>query len=101
MFLGMSQESADSMGYRGANEGTKLRVGGTSDFEALLTGFCWHNHFFNGLDKSGVFWTSTVGYVENDYWPLRRSLSYMDTRINRSYYHKSYGISVRCVKDNI
>ncbi len=39
MALGMTQVQADLTGWRGTDQGTQLKSGGTSGFQALLAGF--------------------------------------------------------------
>lgn len=111
-YLGMSQGEADKQNWRGTIEGEKLKNEGTASWRAYdniwstnesgfsaLAGSC---RLFNGiwgdpgLDATGFWWTSS-SYSENAIW--YRYLDYKETRIYRSKISKSYGLSIRCVKD--
>jgi uncharacterized protein (TIGR02145 family) len=48
------------------------------------------------LGKAGAFWSSTQSSATYAWY---RNLYYSDAYISRNYSHKSYGFSVRCVKD--
>ena len=108
MYLGMSQEDVDSIGWRGTDEGAKLKASsgwnsdgnGTDDygFSALpggdRPGYIGDSRSVFG---SGAWWSSTEGSSDNAYI---RSLFYNFTSISRvSSGGKSYGFSVRCLRD--
>ena len=112
IFMGMSLEHADSIGYRGTFEAQKLKstygwywVSGTDDygFNALPCGvrycsFHFKNVEFNQLEAVGCFWTSSD---TTQYYAWSRRLNYSDTRIARwATIFKADGFSVRCVKDS-
>ncbi len=106
MALGMSYVDADSTGWRGTNEGNKLKStyrwnanGSGTDlvgFTALPGGYMFEGVFANrGIDAS--FWTSSdVSDTENAWW---RDIYYNRESIRRYAYDKNMGLSVRCVKD--
>lgn len=113
MFLGMSQEVADELGfYRGTDEGGKLKETGTDHwispnilatneygFTALPGGL--RNYFgsFANVGEYGYWWSSSEG---SSSLPFIRILSthYADIgRYNDSASDKGSGFSVRCVKD--
>lgn len=106
MFLGMSEEDANAINWRGTNEGEKLKTlqnwfedgHGTDsvDFAAAAGGYCTSNYNFNNLNYSGVWWTSTE--YNTDY-AFRRLLSFENTTIFRDAYTRKHGFSVRCIKD--
>jgi len=104
MFLGMSQDHANSTGFRGTDVGEKLKSttgwihdgNGTNEvgFSALPGG-----HFFNGdfyeIDYFGYWWTATdLATVAR-----HRELRYFGSYVYRGSYDKEDGLSVRCVKD--
>ncbi|NJK95931.1 MAG: hypothetical protein HC905_14355 [Bacteroidales bacterium] len=112
MFLGMSQNDAEILGFltRGTDEGAKLKETGTMYWEAPNAGATnesgfgarpgGHRSESNGTyeveGQYGNWWTSS-GY--NTETALHRSMSYNGQEIHRNNMDKSYGFSVRCVKD--
>jgi uncharacterized protein (TIGR02145 family) len=108
MALGMSQSQADDDGWRGTDEGEKMKEAGTthwnapntntnsSGFTALPGGRRGISGTFVGLGKYGYWWSSTEcsGTIA-----LLRSLHYISDRVDRYNSHKTYGFSVRCLKD--
>jgi uncharacterized protein (TIGR02145 family) len=110
MFLGMSPNATDSMGYRGINEGTKLKAtsgwgdegNGTDDFGfAALPGggrYSKNGDYFDA-PYYGYWWTGTES---NDVFACIRTMGFNRSNIFRftQYgYYKSNGFSVRCLKD--
>ena len=106
MYLGMSQSEADATSWRGTDEGKKLKSttgwssgGNGTDavgFTAFPGGYCGIDGNFDDLNTSGNFWSATE-HVSTDAW--YRGLAYNNDRVNRNYYSKGYGFSVRCLKD--
>jgi uncharacterized protein (TIGR02145 family) len=112
--LGMTQEDADAYGQRGTNEGCKLAGNeslwyngtldanaefGTSGFSALPAGERPDiDGLYYDLSFYAYFWTTTE-YNTDNY--LARRLGFYDTEVYLHYYPRAYGMSVRCVKDNI
>ncbi len=96
MFLGMTQAEADMTNtWRGTGVGTSLITGGDSGFEALLSGRRSPSGF-SLMGRMEYTWTSTPfgGYG----W--RRCLDKYQNTVGRwNTFPKSYGFSVRCVKD--
>ena len=113
MYLGMSSSQVNSTGLRGSNEGSKLAGGyglwvngnlrndpafGSSGFDLIPGGSrgSYYGYFYN-MSYCGSFWSSTeqsnfdawLRCVINDY-----------TGVDRGYYSKQDGSSVRCVRDN-
>jgi len=99
MSLGMSQADANLDGWeRGADQGTKLKMNGSSGFNALLSGLRnTTNNPFADLATVGYYWTSTIGNLETKAY--RRTVSSTDARIYRGDMHKDNGFSVRCIKN--
>ena len=111
-YCGMNQVEADKLNWRGTHEGEKLKMEGTlgwkpydniwptneSGFTAM-SGSCrlvdgkWGDP---GLFATGFWWSSSEG-IENTAW--YRYLDYKEARIFRSKVNKSYGLSIRCIKD--
>lgn len=110
--LGMSEAQSNEFGWRGGNEGDKLKIEApkgwtevspvwgtnTSGFTALA-GAC--RLFNGGIAEPGLFacafwWTSSSSSNKEAYY---RHLDKKNSAIFRSYTYKNYGFSVRCVKD--
>ena len=112
MYLGMSEEEANSFGWRGTNEGSKLAGNsdlwddgnlennsefGTSGFTGLPAGYrIYHNGLYLNMGNYGFFWSSSE-YDSNYAW--YRILYYNYSNVYRFFYNKHYGFSVRCLGD--
>jgi len=109
MHLGMSLEESAGFGFRGTNEGGKLKEAGVEHWRSPNTGATNESGFFalpsgcRGTQGSylyagmhGAYWSSTPISVSNAYY---RELNYADSRIKRSHIHMTIGFSVRCVRD--
>ena len=115
MYLGISQSHVDLIGYRGNNEGGKMKSTGTreggdglwhspnegatneSGFSALPGGFRDpSNGGFAQMGNVAVFWSSSEG-DRNIAWI--RGLDYNHSRINRDSGGKKAGLSVRCIRN--
>jgi uncharacterized protein (TIGR02145 family) len=104
--LGMSQSEAEGTGYRGTDEGKKMKStsgwyndgNGTnsSGFNALPGGYRDSYGSFNYHGNDGHWWSSTE-YSGVRAW--RRTLRYDYDQARRNDYYKTYGFSVRCLKD--
>lgn len=109
--LGMTQEEADKLTWRGTNEGDKLKTSDQSEWSsfanifstnesgfAALAGSCrlFNNQWGDpGLKSTGFWWTSTSR--GNEAW--YRYLDYKNSNVFRSHVDQHYGFSIRCVKD--
>ncbi len=86
--------------YRGTNEGTKLKAGGSSGFNSstfVLAG----NRQTNGSTflyrtLQNDYWTSTE-YDAGTAWS--RDIGTVSAAVWRQKYNKSYGFSVRCIQN--
>jgi uncharacterized protein (TIGR02145 family) len=109
IYLGMSQVDADNEGWRGTDEGGKLKEVGTlhwtspntgatneSGFTALPGGTRDDSGFFHSIGYVGHFWSSTE-YNSLGAW--YRCLIFNNQQVERDTYLKGGGYSVRCVKD--
>jgi len=93
MELGMSQEEANNTGFRGTDQGTQLKIGGTSGFDVLLAGVRGSNSGnLLKIGSSGYFWSSTK-------LTGGRRLTLSSSQVNRDHYFTPNGFSVRCIKD--
>ena len=111
MYLGMSQEEADSWGWRGTDGGGKLKEAGIahwaspntgatneSGFTALPGGSRFYNDgIYQNMGGLGYFWSSSE---DDSNYAWIRLLSYNFPGIHRGNYNKRSGFSVRCVKDD-
>ena len=108
-YLGIDQSELDNTGFRGVDEGGKLKDTGTSSwlnpntgatnesgFTALPGGNRDNNGDFGGFGSTGYYWSSTE-YDNQLAW--HRNLDYNDARVYRRYGYQKNGFSIRCVKD--
>lgn len=114
MYLGMSFSEADAFGWRGTDEGNKMKTtsgwynGGngsnSSGFSALPAGQRALGSF-TGLTLETLYWSSTE-YINITYLAFNRTLNYQYSTVgwfksSHFYgYPKNYGFSVRCVKNH-
>jgi uncharacterized protein (TIGR02145 family) len=109
MFLGMTQLSADSLGYRGTDEGGKMKEAGyvhwifpntgatnSSGFTALPGGYRDDWDGWSVIGGSGLWWASTEYNFLTSFYLY---LAYDDSRIFRFHRQKYEGLSIRCVRD--
>ena len=83
-----------TFGFRGTNEGTKLKADGTSGFEGNLAGNGSGGSFsFRG--SYGYFWSS----VGSGSFAWRRYLSSGNAQVYRGQNGQSNGYSVRCLQN--
>ena len=96
--LGMSiSQQGYFQNWRGIDEGTKLKEGGSSNFEGTLTGF--RHHTGGQFDFRGIYgnyWSSTSDGPNDAY---RRNLKDEEHQLYRGTLPKTYSWPVRCLKD--
>ena len=110
MFLGMEKVDVDNAGYRGTDEGSKLKESGTthwipdnvgatneSGFTALPGGSRLSNGTFTTVGASGNWWSVTDVPPSDNTW--YRTLTSGKESVYRMYNSKNCGFSVRCLKD--
>jgi len=115
MYLGMSYTEANSYGYRGTDEGGKIKTTGmnqdsdgwwdnpnlgatnSSGFSALPSYYRYPDGILYRVGRLAHFWTSTEANSERawDRW-----VNYSRSDVSREHDDKRNGWSVRCVKDN-
>jgi len=95
IFLGMDPAQAALTGWRGTDQGTQLKQGGSSGFEALMGGV-YNLGFFSDLGVAAYFWTSSP---ENASTSWTRTLKQTETQTGRYTGLKDNGMSVRCMLD--
>jgi uncharacterized protein (TIGR02145 family) len=111
IYLGISQSQADSTGWRGSNQGGKLKESGivhwlnpntaatnSSGFNALPGGFQNGSGSYMDLNKEGRWWTAPESGSSN-FW--QRRLFFENGKIYRfgTAGYRSFGFSVSCIKD--
>ncbi len=106
MYLGMSQSQADGIGWRGTDEGVKMKStsgwnnngNGTnsSGFTAFPGGGRSSSGSFGYLGLGGNWWSSSEGSGAHAWG---RGLGYNHDQVGRGNYGKAGGFSVRCIKN--
>lgn len=98
MGQGMTRTEADMVNtWRGNGVGTAMKAGGSSGYNAMLSGRREASGLFRLMGNSEYVWTST-SYEDSYAW--RRCFSAYDKTVGRwNTFPKSYGFSVRCVKN--
>jgi len=96
--LGMNASTTEILNdWRGSNQGTQLKSGGSSGFEALYSGLRTSYASFSAGGSYMYFYTSTE-FGNNAY---RRCLRTNDETVGRwNTFPKSYAMSVRCLANN-
>jgi len=90
IYLGMSKTDADLTEFRGTDQGTQLKSGGSSGFNATLDGYMTTSNNFIKYGTGNSFWTATdifARYLLNTSAQVYR----WNTPL------KSYGLSLRCI----
>ena len=109
VFLGLDTLNVDNIGWRGFNEGGKLKEEGTEhwdspntgatnirDFTALPGGYRIYYGAFNELGFGAYFWSATE-FNSTQSW--KRYLHADKQSIGRKMELKNSGFSVRCIED--
>lgn len=110
--LGMSQEAADKLTWRGTDQADKLKSNDLDDWasygdvfstnESGFTALAGSCRLFNsawgdpGLKNTGFWWTATA-FANDEAW--YRHLDYKQSNVFRSHADQNYGFSIRCIKD--
>lgn len=112
--LGMESSAVEKNGWRGSVEGDALKATGTNNWVRFDPVWATNSSGFNALAGScriydgrygnpgtlytGFWWTRTPGTNGNEQ-AIYRYLDYKSSGIFRQAESKSYGFSVRCVKN--
>ena len=109
MYLGMSQADANNTGWRGTDEGGKLKEAGNSHWDSPNTGATNESGFsalpggyretsgsFLYTDLAGDYWSASQ-YLSGSAWS--RLLHYNFSNIRRDGLDKHFGFSIRCVRN--
>jgi len=95
--VGLSSIDAQKVGWRQGTHANALKTGGSSGFEVVFGGYRNTIGSFNSAGSYANFWSSTA-YDGSNAWG--RGFSHSDADVNRDWYDKQYGFSVRCLRDN-
>ena len=109
IYLGMSQTEADNTGWRGTDEGGKMKDTGTdywnspntgatnsSGFTAMPVGYRLIEGDYLNLGIYAIYWSCTEG---NDTHAWYRHLINDKAKSGTNFYDKRAGLAVRCVRD--
>lgn len=97
-YLDSTINDPSQKGWRGVNGGSKLKVGGSSDFDALMAGWRYITiGEFLFLGDRTIFWSSS----ENDDRAWFRILYHDNPGVNRNETVKYHGNSIRCIHDSM
>ncbi|MFC1492544.1 fibrobacter succinogenes major paralogous domain-containing protein [candidate division KSB1 bacterium] len=110
MYLGMSRSEANDRGFRGTDEGGKLKEAGTAHWNSPNKGATNESGFtalpggyrddvdgeFKNIRNGIAFWSSSES---NSVFAWYRSLRSSRSDIGRSHNYKRLGFFVRCVRD--
>ena len=110
MYLGMTQAQADVTGWRGTDQGGKLKEAGTthwispntgatnsSGFTALPAGYRDTGGSFYNRGSYAYFWSSSASFSSNAWF--RYLYSSRSTVYRNNDGDKAFGFSVRCLRD--
>jgi uncharacterized protein (TIGR02145 family) len=111
MELGMSEEDANGLNYRGTDEGSQLAGNsdlwidgglennsefGTSGFTGLPGGNRISGAGYSNMGTYGIFWSSSESSVINSW---TRALYYNSSNVSRSGGWRQSGLSICCLGD--
>jgi uncharacterized protein (TIGR02145 family) len=96
-YLGMDASELNlTMSWRGTDQGTELKPGGSTGFDTDFAGCRYNFNNFAQFNIEATYWTSTQ---TNTTTALYRSFRTTQAGIYRNSLYKDYYVSVRCVKD--
>lgn len=109
MNLGMTSQQASLTGFRGTDEGGKMKESGFESWQSPNLGATNSSGFtalpagkrsdgggaFSGAGGYAYWWTAS-DYASSFIW--YRIISYDSSQVNRVYHNKEHGYSVRCVR---
>lgn len=114
MFLGLIEDDAYTLGWRGTDQGGMLKEAGSENWlepntgATNITGLNYRpggmrdgDGNFSGLGEFANIWTSSLGEVDeptDDPIAYSRHLKYDSQQIGNENNLRTYGFSVRCVK---
>ena len=112
-YIGMNPDEAAKMGWRGEQEGDRLKIRGIDEWKFITDVFGTDDFGFSATSGNCVlfdgrggqpsgkgytgFWWSSSPFDQQK--ALYRHLDYKKSQIFRYYGNKTYGFSVRCVRN--
>ncbi len=98
-YFGGADVAANMLKEQGATHWQSPNTGATgeSGFLALPGGYCRPDGIFRHLGNDGIWWTS-IEHNTTEAWA--RCMFYCYETVNYTSSGKSFGFSVRCIKDN-
>jgi uncharacterized protein (TIGR02145 family) len=98
-FVDLAVNNPSYQGWMGIDCGTKMKEGGETEFEVLMAGErLWDTGEFIYSALRGFFWTSNQN-TSSMSWFWRLDID--NPAIYRQAAMKTYGLSIRCMKDEI
>ncbi len=94
--LGMPTQLLDESEFRGTDQADKLMVKGSANFNLTMGGYRNHDGIFEGMDEMASYWTAT-NMGKFDAWG--RGFEKDNSQIAKRTFGKSFGFSLRCVKN--
>jgi uncharacterized protein (TIGR02145 family) len=98
--LGMDPDEAEEFGWRGTDQGAKLKEDGSTGFDALLSGYKDGTVLYDGryfdIGYFAAFWSAT------EYDSIKAVTRFVYATYDDIYkgsYDKTAALSVRCIKD--
>lgn len=96
MAIGMDQATADTTGYRGTDQGTQVKAGGSSGLNFPQAGYRNTAPAFISIDSRELIWSST----QNGSNAWLRNVDLANAMMRRDGGNdKNQGFSVRCLKN--
>ena len=97
MALGMPEEQATATsGWQGSNEGSMLKEGGSTGFNALMSGWRTNGGSFAFGDFQTTLWSSTTS---SSFQARARTFAASSDKILHAEASKELGNAVRCLRD--
>ncbi|MBA7527477.1 hypothetical protein ES705_19653 [subsurface metagenome] len=97
-YLGGYSVAGGKLKETGTTHWNSPNTGATNEsgFTALPGGYRTNSGAFNNVGSNGNWWSSTES---SSTYAWHRSMNYSSSNVYRDYSGKSYGFSVRCVRD--
>jgi len=97
-FLGGAGVAGNKIKESGTGHWSSPNEGATNEsgFTAVPNGCRNFGGTFGDIKSSAYIWSSTEYGTFNGLWRL---INFNDNLVNKTYEHKEYGFSARCIKD--
>ncbi|MEI7828819.1 MAG: fibrobacter succinogenes major paralogous domain-containing protein [Prolixibacteraceae bacterium] len=96
--LGVDSLAGGTLKEAGTSKWATPNLYGTNEygFNAIPSGYRFYNGSFQNVGYSGNYWSATE-YTPSKAWYLY--LTYSNGKLSKNSYDKTYGFSVRCIKN--